>query len=45
MRVNLLVPAAFVVVSTQSVVKIIAESVSKHDEKYVVPTPRSVIRV
>jgi hypothetical protein len=27
------------------VVKIIAESLSQHDEKYVIPTPRSGIRV
>jgi hypothetical protein len=53
----MLVPAAFAVVSSHSsfkeglksgrrqIVKIIAESLSQHDEKHVVPTPLSGIRV
>jgi hypothetical protein len=51
-----LVPVAFAIVSTHSsqggltsgrrpVVKIIAESLSQHDEKHVVTTPLSGIRV
>jgi hypothetical protein len=49
------VPAAFTVVSTHSTPKgvtsdrrpvvIIAGSLSQHDEKYVVPTPLSGIRI
>jgi hypothetical protein len=55
-HVELLVPAAFAVVSTYSsfkeswrqappVVKIIAESLSQHDEKHVVPAPFTGIKV
>jgi hypothetical protein len=56
-HVKPLVPVAFAIVSTQSsfkagltsgrrpVVKIIAESLSQHDEKHVVPTSLSGIRV
>jgi hypothetical protein len=52
-HVKLLVPAAFAVVSIgggltsgrRPVVKIIAESLSQHDEKPVVPTPLSRIKV
>jgi hypothetical protein len=43
-RVKLLVPAAMVVVG-RLVVKIIAESVSQDDEKHVVLTPLSGIKV
>jgi hypothetical protein len=56
MHVKLLVPAAFAFVSlaptpvsrrvdVRPVVKIVAESLSQHDEKHVVPTPLSGIRV
>jgi hypothetical protein len=52
-HVKPLVPVAFAIVSTHSsltsdrrpVVKIIAESLSQHDEKHVIPTPLSGIRV
>jgi hypothetical protein len=52
-HVKLLIPAAFAVVSIHNgltsgrrpFVKIIAESLSQHDEKHIVPTPLSGIRV
>jgi hypothetical protein len=47
-HVTPLVPAAFAVVSIHSsfkIVNIIAESLSQHDEKHVVPTPLSGIKV